>query len=213
MPFCPKCHCEFRDGFNVCNTCGVRLVPELPPDDAAPVADSPFVFLKNVEDGPLGESTISILRAYNIPFKTFYSDASTIVGLYTGRSLTGVDIYVPRDVFDEAIDLITNATFDLTGEDFDFLYVEPDTEQRGEVDIILQYYRAHSGVPVDAALDEGGRMHVLVCDEHVAAAVHVSAKGRLSVFFAENYMDNATFDAAIAEGLRMVREDGRIGAW
>ncbi|MEG2570652.1 MAG: hypothetical protein RSA70_04375, partial [Clostridia bacterium] len=78
---------------------------------------------------------------------------------------------------------------------------------------VQEYYRAHSGVPVDAALDEGGRMHVLVCDEHVAAAVHVSAKGRLSVFFAENYMDNATFDAAIAEGLRMVREDGRIGAW
>lgn len=29
MPWCPKCISEFRSGFTVCNSCGVRLVDRL----------------------------------------------------------------------------------------------------------------------------------------------------------------------------------------
>lgn len=29
MPWCPKCKSEFRSGFTVCNSCGVRLVDRL----------------------------------------------------------------------------------------------------------------------------------------------------------------------------------------
>lgn len=28
--FCPKCKCEFREGFTMCSTCGVSLVEILP---------------------------------------------------------------------------------------------------------------------------------------------------------------------------------------
>ena len=30
--FCPKCKCEYREGFSECADCKVPLVPELPPE-------------------------------------------------------------------------------------------------------------------------------------------------------------------------------------
>jgi hypothetical protein len=30
--FCPKCRCEYKEGFSVCARCGISLVPELPPE-------------------------------------------------------------------------------------------------------------------------------------------------------------------------------------
>ncbi len=32
MPFCPKCRCEYREGFAVCSDCGEKLVAYLPED-------------------------------------------------------------------------------------------------------------------------------------------------------------------------------------
>lgn len=33
MPFCPKCRCEYREGFTVCSDCGEKLVSYLPADE------------------------------------------------------------------------------------------------------------------------------------------------------------------------------------
>ncbi len=30
--FCPKCRCEYREGFSICADCDVSLVSELPPE-------------------------------------------------------------------------------------------------------------------------------------------------------------------------------------
>ena len=30
MPFCPKCECEYREGFEICSDCDEKLVSKLP---------------------------------------------------------------------------------------------------------------------------------------------------------------------------------------
>jgi hypothetical protein len=36
MPFCPRCHSEYREGFERCADCGAALVTELQPHSVAP---------------------------------------------------------------------------------------------------------------------------------------------------------------------------------
>jgi len=37
--YCPKCRCEYREGFDTCSDCQVALVPELPPEEEEEYGD------------------------------------------------------------------------------------------------------------------------------------------------------------------------------
>jgi len=39
MPFCPKCHFEYREGVTLCPDCNENLVASLPPEDTRPKND------------------------------------------------------------------------------------------------------------------------------------------------------------------------------
>ena len=47
--FCPKCRCEYREGFTTCSDCDVSLVSVLPPEPPPPET-SPHVKLYSPRD-------------------------------------------------------------------------------------------------------------------------------------------------------------------
>ena len=49
MPYCPKCRCEYRDGFSECVDCGVGLIDHLEPEP---------------RPGDLDKSTFAAVRSY-----------------------------------------------------------------------------------------------------------------------------------------------------
>lgn len=107
MPYCPVCKTEYRDGFINCAECGTRLTDSAPAEPASNAnPESELVLLTNIADGPVGETLLGKLRAYEIPYVEKYSDMGFISGIYTGRSLSGKDIYIPKEYLETARSLL-----------------------------------------------------------------------------------------------------------
>lgn len=220
MPFCPKCRCEYREGFTYCPDCECDLVDSLPVPEAARGAQSEglvqedFTWLANVEDGPLGEGAIAVLRAYEIPYRTGYSDQGMIGGLYTGKSTTGIDVYVPNSRLQEARELLNEATFDMS-EAMRLTYiVEKDTEKyKDEIKEILEEYWSTSFIPVQECFECPGETITLYGQDMVLAVIRLCDNGRLGVFVNPDPMDQDIFDAAFAEAEKAARERGIARLW
>lgn len=43
--YCPKCRCEYREGFTVCSDCNLELVVELPPEPVSEYVDLVTVYV------------------------------------------------------------------------------------------------------------------------------------------------------------------------
>jgi hypothetical protein len=71
MPYCPKCHSEFREGFTVCSDCGVSLVASLSEELlATPPAGDPaeeWVPLARLTSPQYAEMVQEALEAKGIP--------------------------------------------------------------------------------------------------------------------------------------------------
>lgn len=218
MPFCPECRMEYREGFTRCVDCNRDLVATLPELERNTSRgngdDDSLVWLTNVDDGPLGESTLSILRAYDIPFKTVYSDLGLIAGMYTGRSLTGLDVYVPKEMIETASGLIQDATFDLS-EAGDYAYqFEPESKElKNQIQYIFNEYRRTTFIPVDECLSEPGENYVVQSQDMVFAVVRLTTSGQFMVYPHTEHIESETFDAAFKEGMKVALKNGMKTLW
>lgn len=109
MAFCPKCRAEYREQYARCSDCGVALVPTLPPE---PDTREDYAYLCSIQDGPVGEAELGVLRTCDIPYFKRYPDSGAISALYTGRSLTGIEVFVPVRCLDEARRVLSPASND-----------------------------------------------------------------------------------------------------
>ena len=61
--YCPRCHSEYRPGFEICTDCGVDLVDELPPSPA-PLGDTGDVDVEALQSW-VGSDPIAIYTTLN----------------------------------------------------------------------------------------------------------------------------------------------------
>lgn len=104
MSWCPKCKCEYREGFTTCSDCGCELVEVLEPekDDEIIENDTP-VFLISVSDDFEARIIESKLNAFGI---LSLKKTDGLNGIYGFTGTSGIDIYVPSVLLEDAKDLI-----------------------------------------------------------------------------------------------------------
>lgn len=113
--FCPKCKCEYREGFTICADCHVELVKNLP-ETSEPETEVPFdgnieacnpVKLTTVSNELDAQLVLNLLRNNNIPCFRKNKEAGGYMNIYMGYSVFGEDIYVAERDYSTAIDLLS----------------------------------------------------------------------------------------------------------
>jgi|GEM_PF-1719664 len=116
MPYCPKCHTEYREGFTVCSDCGAALAPDDPAESPhRPEKDKtrhPVIrkqysgdrFLANISDTVELAYIRSWLHEQGIPCRIIAEGISDYLYIYFGLSYMGVNVYVPEDSFPAAFE-------------------------------------------------------------------------------------------------------------
>lgn len=137
MPWCHECETEYVDGIEKCPDCGSALTDELPPSmlpkpklgwsfkrekgvsaEAQWPTDSngeniAAAFLTNVAGTQAEyELALSLLRSFNIPYACEFTGMGQISKVYTGFSSSGMDIYVPVTMLEDANNILFGASED-----------------------------------------------------------------------------------------------------
>lgn len=128
--WCPKCGCEYREGFDRCPDCGCSLSSQ-PPEkvnlDKVDLAD--LVHLCDVGNDFDADVKIALLRSCGIAAYKRYGGFASVAKVYCGNSNLGVQVYVPSKDLEEARGII-DAPFDQ--EDFERqAYAEKDGGEGG----------------------------------------------------------------------------------
>lgn len=110
MPWCPNCRYEYRDGFDTCIECDSKLVETIEPIKIGEIVYDKESHLISVADGVEAGYIEAILNANNIPVLKKYRSTGAYLELYLGMSGSGVDIYVPSKLWDQARELLTEQT-------------------------------------------------------------------------------------------------------
>ncbi|WP_432664012.1 DUF2007 domain-containing protein [Wukongibacter baidiensis] len=105
MPWCPKCKAEFREGIEICSDCKTELVDEL---EEEKIDYDEEVFLISVSGEIEANGIEALLKTYDIPVLRKHRDAGGYLNIYMGMSNTGIDLFVPSRVLDEAKEIIEN---------------------------------------------------------------------------------------------------------
>jgi hypothetical protein len=105
MPWCPKCKIEYREEFTNCGECGCELVKDLASADGPVMGENDMaVYFMSVASDSEAKVIESKLTAFGVPS---FKESKGIDGVY-GLNLSGVDIYVPANLLDNAKDIIGN---------------------------------------------------------------------------------------------------------
>ncbi|MGI6669010.1 MAG: hypothetical protein ACOX4M_06315 [Acetivibrionales bacterium] len=104
MQFCPGCKAEYKEGIYKCSECGFVLVdePEIGEDDI----DSKSAFLMTAENSIEADVIEAILHAEGIPVLRKYKEAGDYMRIYMGRTIFGVDLFVPSPLLGRARQII-----------------------------------------------------------------------------------------------------------
>lgn len=108
MPWCPKCNTEYRKGVAVCDDCGAKLVNER---DGDKLTDEPFegeTLLINVNDPVQLSYITSMLEEQGIPYRVIEEGAGQYLSLIFGKSYYGANIYVGKDDYEKAADILAS---------------------------------------------------------------------------------------------------------
>lgn len=109
--YCPKCGCEYHEGFIVCNDCNVSLVPTKP--EAAKEEEDVFAsqgwvkLLDNTSDFE-ADMVISMLKYYSIEAKKFYKSDTHYISLFMGSLNSGVYVIVKKLQYQDAKDILNS---------------------------------------------------------------------------------------------------------
>lgn len=98
MPYCPKCHAEYKDGRDECIDCGVPLIDEeLEEND-----ESDFVPLRTVPSRVYAQMLKESLENEGIPAIIKGEDAGEMLGTLGTATTLPIEIWVPADEIDRA---------------------------------------------------------------------------------------------------------------
>ena len=106
MSWCPKCKCEYREGFTHCSDCGCELVEVLEPEkDEQIIQDDTEAFLISISDDFEAKRIESKLKAFGIPS---FKNTDGLNGVYGFTGTSGINIYVPSMLLEDARNLINS---------------------------------------------------------------------------------------------------------
>ena len=114
MPWCPKCKAEYREEFEMCSACDVKLVEQLEPEHDE---HEEWVFLINVADGVEADLVEGFIKSGNIPVLRNYKGAGDYLKIYMGMSHLGVDLLVPLSRLEEAKEMIASKPVEIFDEE------------------------------------------------------------------------------------------------
>ncbi len=106
MPFCPKCHCEYREGFARCSDCNVELVGSLPEEtlEIPDPGEHELVELSSFPD-PMEAQMIQELLENNGIESVLQSDFNAGAGPFTASPnallVRRTDFLKAREIFEE----------------------------------------------------------------------------------------------------------------
>lgn len=105
--FCPKCGCEYREGFWRCADCDVALVAEPPTVEFDRTEWQDMAMIRTISDPAFLLVAKSVLQEAGIPYWTKNEGLQDLIGL--GRIGTGfnvmvqpVELRVPKEDVEEA---------------------------------------------------------------------------------------------------------------
>ncbi len=106
MPFCPKCRCEYREGFSECADCDEMLVDSFPKTEL-PKENDHEMYLKTVATDIDAEMLIEMLANEGIPVRKKYRECGDYLTVFMGKTVMGIDLFVPSSLYQKALE-ITN---------------------------------------------------------------------------------------------------------
>lgn len=107
MPWCPKCRTEYRQGFAICNDCGLQLVENLEKENEdLDFSENRWCLLTEIYSENEAGIIESLLKSYGIQVLRKDRGAGAYLRIYMGLSNLGIDLYVPENQLDEARILI-----------------------------------------------------------------------------------------------------------
>ncbi len=101
MPFCPKCKCEYREGFSECTDCDEILIDSLP-NFELPKENDHEVYLKTVSTDIDAEMLIGMLSHEGIPVRKKYRECGDYLTVFMGKTVMGIDLFVPSRLYKKA---------------------------------------------------------------------------------------------------------------
>jgi hypothetical protein len=137
MPWCHNCETEYVEGIEKCPDCGAELSEEVPPsmlpkpklgwsfkneNEIADLAEWPRdengekippVYLTNIYGTQADyQMALSLLRAYKIPYACEFTGLGQMAKITVGFSISGMDIYVPETMLEDAKNILLSDTED-----------------------------------------------------------------------------------------------------
>lgn len=106
MSWCPKCKYEYREGFKICSNCNIELVEKLDEKIELIETFSQEEFLVTAKDELQANMIEALLNSNNIPVLRKYRELGGYLKVAIGTANFGVDIYVAKELIEEAKELI-----------------------------------------------------------------------------------------------------------
>ncbi len=106
MPFCPSCHCQYREGFTRCTDCNVDLVDSLP-EETREIPDPTELELVELSSfpNPMEAQMIQELLEYSGIESILQSDFNAGAGPYTASPnallVRKADFLRAREIYEE----------------------------------------------------------------------------------------------------------------
>ena len=104
MPFCPKCRCEYREGFSECADCDEMLVDNIPKTEL-PEENDHEMYLKTVSTDIDAEMIIEMLSHEGIPVRKKYRECGDYLTVFMGKTVMGIDLFVPSKLYEKASEI------------------------------------------------------------------------------------------------------------
>jgi hypothetical protein len=116
MPICPKCKCEYREGFKYCSDCNIELIDdeEFEKNNEKITCDKEdeWIFLKNLDDRNEINILEPLFKSEDIPILKNYKEAGEYLKIYMGMTSFGIDVYVPKSKYDTALKILKDLKLD-----------------------------------------------------------------------------------------------------
>lgn len=106
MPWCPKCKCEYREGFEICADCNSILVAEIGEKTEKLQENDKEMYLTNVCDEVEANILETLMNSCGIPILKKYPGAGGYLSIYMGTTYSGIDIYVASKSYEAAKELL-----------------------------------------------------------------------------------------------------------
>jgi hypothetical protein len=105
--YCPKCKCEYREGFTTCSDCKLKLVEQLPEEPEKVYEDINVVKIGTYNELEV-DLIMELLNNNNIPCYKKSHGAGEYLNISMGFNIYGEDIFVADKDYQKAIAILEN---------------------------------------------------------------------------------------------------------